>query len=106
MHIDNNKNAKLNGSLTSVLNLITDKAPTRPSDNAKDVLITAIREATLIVTTNKVFPKEILDENVVENCQYKNLKYKPAQSANRSILILSKKVNCTEAFASALSNID
>ena len=31
-----NKKAKSSGSLTGVLNLITDKAPTNPKDNAKD----------------------------------------------------------------------
>ena len=34
--MDKNKNAKSSGSLTGVLNLITDKAPTRPKESAKD----------------------------------------------------------------------
>ena len=64
MDIVKSKNARLKGSLTAVLNLITDSAPTKPRDKASDALTTATKEATLIQTTNKVFPKETLDEKV------------------------------------------
>ena len=77
MQIENNKNARLKGSFTAVLNRITDKAPTNPSDKASDDLTTATKDATLIVIINKVLPNEILEENVVENFQYMYLTYNP-----------------------------
>ena len=69
IQIENNKNAKLKGSFTAVLNRTTDKAPTNPRDNASDDLTTATNEATLIVIINKVLPNDILDEKVVANFQ-------------------------------------
>ena len=87
--MENSKNAKLNGSFTAVLNLITDKAPTNPSDKASDDLTTATKEATLIVIISKVFPNDILDEKVVENFQYRNLTYNPPIRAMTKIAIVS-----------------
>ena len=49
-------NDKVYGSLTAVLNLITDKAPTKPRDKAKEDLTTAISADTHTVTIKIVFP--------------------------------------------------
>ena len=73
MQIENKRNDKLNGSFTAVLNLTTESAPTKPNDRANEDLTTATKEATLIVTINKVFPNDILDEKDEENFQYKYL---------------------------------
>ena len=72
--IDSSKKARLYGSFTAVLNLTTDRAPTRPNDSAKDDFTIAIREATLSVTIKIVFPKDNLEEYVLENLPNKYLK--------------------------------
>ena len=53
---ENNIKDNVNGSLTAVLNLTTDKAPTNPRDNASEDLTTAIKLATETVTISNVFP--------------------------------------------------
>ncbi len=57
IQIDSKINDKLKGSLTAVLNLTTDNAPTKPRESANDDFTTAIRLATDIVTSKIVFPK-------------------------------------------------
>ena len=52
--------------MTAVLNLITDKAPTNPSDNASDAFTTATSDATLTITINKVFPNETFEEEALK----------------------------------------
>ena len=94
--IANNIIDKLYGSLIAVLNLITDNAPTRPRDKAKDVFTTAIKDATLIVSINKVFPKEAREVNVIENFLYKNLIYNPTIKDANNIVSPSKKFNCID----------
>ena len=93
VQIANNIIARLYGSLTAVLNLITDNAPTSPRDSANEVLTTAIKEATLTTTIRMVLPKEIFEEYVIENLLYKNLMYKPNIKDIKSIHIPSKKLN-------------
>ena len=95
-HIANNIIDKLYGSFIAVLNLITDKAPTSPSDKANDVFTTAIKDATLIVNINKVFPNEARDEYVIENLLYRNLIYSPIINEAIKILSPSKKFNCID----------
>ena len=95
-HIDSKRKAKLNGSLTAVLNLITDKAPTNPSERASDDLTTAINDATLIIIKNIEFPKAIFEENVLVNLLYKNLKYNPIPKAINNIVNEFKKLKFTE----------
>tara|TARA_Y100001933_G_scaffold199630_1_gene200685 strand:+ start:705 stop:1067 length:363 start_codon:yes stop_codon:yes gene_type:complete len=94
--IANNIIDKLYGSLIAVLNLITDNAPTRPRDKANDVFTTAIKDATLIVKINIVFPKEALEVKVIENLLYKNLIYNPIIKEANNIVSPSKKFNCIE----------
>ena len=48
--IAKNKKAKSSGSLTGVLNLMTDRAPTKPSDNARD-------DFTIKITKNVILLK-------------------------------------------------
>ena len=55
-HIEKSKNPKFIGSLTAVLNLTTDKAPTKPKERASEDFTTAINAATLMVTIKMVFP--------------------------------------------------
>ena len=47
--IAKNKKAKSSGSLTGVLNLITDNAPTKPSDNANDDLTIKITKNVILL---------------------------------------------------------
>ena len=49
--IAKNKNAKSSGSLTGVLNLMTDKAPTNPNDSANE-------DFTIKVTRKVIFVKK------------------------------------------------
>ena len=95
-HIDSKRKDKLKGSLTAVLNLTTDKAPTNPSDRASEDLTTAISDATLIIIKNIEFPKEIFEDKVLVNLLYKNLKYNPIASAINNIVNEFKKLKFTE----------
>ena len=54
---------RVNGSLTAVLNLTTDNAPTRPSDNANEDLTIAISALTLRSTIARVFAKPLGEES-------------------------------------------
>ena len=104
-HIANNIIDKLYGSLIAVLNLITESAPTSPSDKANDVFTTAIKDATLIVNINKVFPNEARDEYVIENLLYRNLIYSPIINEAIKIFSPSKKFNCMDAIDKFVSKI-
>ena len=61
--------ARLYGSFTAVLNLTTDKAPTRPRERAKEDLTTAIKAETLTVTNKIVFPNPLREEKEFPNLQ-------------------------------------
>ena len=49
-----NKNARSSGSLTGVLNLITDNAPTKPSDNAKEDLTIKITKKVMFANRGMI----------------------------------------------------
>ena len=69
--------ASVYGSLTAVRYLITDNAPTRPSDKAKEDFTTAIKAETQKVIIKSVFPYEDLEESASEYFVYKNWTSKP-----------------------------
>ena len=68
MAIAKNKNAKSSGSFTGVLNLITDGAPTKPKDSARDDF--TIRITKNVITLNKGIIGEIwiLDDKELDLC--------------------------------------
>ena len=104
-HIERSINAKLYGSFTAVLYLITDNAPTKPNDKAKEDLTTAINAATLIVIINKVFPNSDLEENVVEKRLKIYLKIIPANKEENKIESPSNKLNCNELVIKSFERI-
>ena len=65
--IDKNKNAKSSGSLMGVLNLITDKAPTKPKDNAKDDFTTNITKKVTFVIRGIIGDICIFDDKEFEH---------------------------------------
>ena len=69
--------ARVYGSFTAVRYLITDKAPTKPSDKAKEDFTTAIKADTQKVIIKSVFPYEDLEESEREYLVYKNWTNKP-----------------------------
>ena len=64
--IEKNIYVNSSGSLIGDLNLIIDKAPTNPKDNAKEDLITAITIVVVIVNRGKIFIRDSLFEIVFE----------------------------------------
>ena len=51
-----NKNAKSSGSLIGVLNLITDKAPTKPKDRAKEDFTITITKKVILLNKGIIGP--------------------------------------------------
>ena len=49
-----NKNAKSSGSLTGVLNLMTDNAPTKPRDNANEDLTIRITKKVMLANRGMI----------------------------------------------------
>ena len=65
--IEANKNNNSSGSLIAERKRTIDSAPTSPSDRANEDLTTAIKAETLIVTSKRVLPNELLELKVFEN---------------------------------------
>ena len=57
-----NKKAKSSGSLTGVLNLITDKAPTNPKDSAKDDFTIKITKKVMLLNKGIIIDIWILED--------------------------------------------
>ena len=93
---------KLNGSFIAVLNLTTDNAPTNPKDSANEVFTIAIIDATQIVNTKIVFPKETVEEKLVENLLNMYFRNSPAAKDRKSIVRPSKRFIWIEALAATL----
>ena len=71
--------------MIAVLNLTTERAPTRPSDKAKELFTTAIMEDTLIVNNSNVFPNDAFDEKVFEYLLNKYLRIIPAMNEKTNV---------------------
>ena len=89
IQIESKIKAKLYVSLTAVLNLTTDSAPTNPRDKANDDLTTAIKLATEIVISKILLPKFNLEEYELLKELNRYLSKRPAKIENNIIRILS-----------------
>lgn len=73
----------------AVRNLTTERAPTKPKDNARDDLTTAIKLATDIVISKMLFPKLNLEEKELLKELNKYLKINPDITENANVNKLS-----------------
>ena len=74
--IAKNKKAKSSGSLTGVLNLITDKAPTNPKDKANDDFTIKITRKVMLLKRGIIVDIWIFDEREFALCLYTYIKIK------------------------------
>ena len=91
IQIESRIKAKLYGSFMAVRNLTTERAPTKPKDNARDDFTTAIKLATDIVISKILFPKFNLEEKELLYELNKYLKINPAKTENNIVIKLSFK---------------
>ena len=70
-------------------NLTTERAPTKPNDNARDDLTTAIKLATDIVISKMLLPKLNLEEKELLKELNKYLRISPEITENANVNKLS-----------------